>query len=343
MNKEREITGDIEAGQEWQVSRFIAEDAPGVVNLFRSVYGDGYPVRTYMDEKLLIEENCANRTISSVAKTTDGAVVGHNALFNSAPSRGTFESGAGVVHTAYRGGKGIFAQLAVHGLGIAKEMANVQAVFGEPVCNHPFSQKLSVRVGFASRALEVDLMPAAAYEKEVSAAGRVAAFLDFKTFRGKPHTLYLPSVYSEDFRFFYEDFDDERQFRIAEAPVPAGTLTDMRPQIFAFAAVARVAIHAIGADFSTCLDTLEKNLQNEGVLVTQLWLRLDCPWVGAATEILRERGYFLGGALPRWFDSDGFLMQKIGKQPDWQGIVTVAERGAEILRRVRADWQRTQG
>ena len=343
MNKERETTGDIEAGQEWLVSRFIPEDAPGVVNLFRSVYGDGYPVRTYMDVKLLIEENGADRTVSSVAKTASGQVVGHTALFNSAPFTGTFESGAGVVHAAFRGGKGIFTQLVAHCLEIANGMANVQTVFGEPVCNHPFSQKMSVRVGFASRALEVDLMPAAAYEKEVSAAGRVAAFLDFKTFRGKPHTLYLPSMYSEDFRLFYEGFDDERQFRIAEAPIPAGTLTDMRPQIFAFAAVARVAFHAIGADFSTCLDTLEKTLRQEGVLVTQLWLRLDCPWVGVATEILRERGYFLGGALPRWFDSDGFLMQKIGKLPDWQGIVTVTERGAEILRRVRADWQRTQG
>lgn len=343
MNENKETAGDIKAGQEWQVSRFIPEDAPGVVNLFRSVYGDGYPVRTYMDPKLLIEENAANRTVSSVAKTVNGEIVGHNALFNSAPSPGTFESGAGVVHAAYRGGKGIFTQLVAHGGEIAAGMANVHTVFGEPVCNHPFTQKLSGKMGFIPRALEVDLMPQKAYEKEVSAAGRVAAFLDFKTFRGKPHTLYLPPMYSEDFRFFYENFDDERQFRLANDTLPAGTLTDMRPQIFAFAAVARVAVQAIGADFSTCLDTLEKNLKKAGVLVTQLWLRLDCPWVGAATEILRERGYFIGGALPRWFDSDGFLMQKIDKRPDWQGIVTVAERGAQILERVRADWQRTQG
>ncbi len=343
MNEEKQTTGNIEAGQEWKVSRFIPEDAPGVVNLFRSVYGDGYPVRTYMDEKLLIEENAANRTISSVAKTLKGEIVGHNALFNSAPSPGTFESGAGMVHAAYRGGKGIFTQLAIHGLEIATAMASVQAVFGEPVCNHPFSQKMSVKMGWISRALEVDLLPAEAYEKEVSAAGRVAAFLDFKTFRAKPHTLYLPPMYGEDFRLFYENFDDERQFCLAETAIPAGTLTDMRPQIFGFAAVARVTIQEIGADFSTCLDTLEKNLRQKGILVTQLWLKLDCPWVGAATEILRERGYFIGGALPRWFDTDGFLMQKIDKRPDWEGIVTVAERGVQILERVRADWQRTQG
>ncbi len=342
MNRDKETVEEIQAGQEWQVSRFRPEDALGVVSLFRSVYGDSYPVQTYMDSALLIEENTALRTISIVAKTATGTVIGHNALFNSAPFAGTFESGAGMVHTAYRGGKGIFTRMVTYGFEIAATMPNVQTVFGEPVCNHPFSQKLMIKSGFSSQALEVDLMPAAAYEKEASAEGRVSAFLGFKTFRSKPQTLYLPPAYNEDFRFFYDSFDDERQFCTAEAPIPDGTLTDMRPQIFGFASVARVAFHAIGADFSTCLDTLEKNLQKEGISVIQLWLRLDCPWVGAATKILRERGYFIGGALPRWFDTDGFLMQKTTKRPDWEGIVTASERGAQILDRVRADWQRTQ-
>ena len=140
--------------------------------------------------------------------------------------------------------------MVAHCLETAAEMPNVQTVFGEPVCNHPFSQKLSIKAGFYSQALEVDLMPAAAYDKEVSAKGRVSAFLDFKVFRTKPQTLYLPPVYDEDFRFFYESFDDERQFCLANDPIPDGTQTDMRPRIFDFASVARVAFHAIGADFS---------------------------------------------------------------------------------------------
>jgi len=333
----------IEAGQEWRILQFTPGDASGVVDLFRSVYGEGYPVRTYMDTELLIKENGAGRTISSVAKTASGEVVGHTSLFNSAPHPGTYESGAGVVHAAYRGGKGIFTELVAHGLEIAAGMPNVQTVFGEPVCNHPFSQKLSMKLDFIIRALEVDLMPAAAYEKEASAAGRVAAFLAFKTLRLKPQTLYLPPVYRDDLHFFYEDLGDDRDFRTAEDHIPSGTLSDIQSQIFAFAGVARVSIHAIGADFSTCLDTLEQTFAREGIVVIQLWLKLDCPWAGAATEILRERGYFIGGALPRWFDIDGFLMQKICRQPDWDGICTVNDRGVQVLRRVRGDWQRTQG
>ena len=82
-------------------------------------------------------------------------------------------------------------------------------------------------------------------------------------------------------------------------------------------------------------------MREKGILVIQVWLNLACPWVGQAVETLRDRGYFLGGALPRWFDNDGLLMQKILKRPDWDGICLYTDRASEILRFVRADWERS--
>ena len=67
---------------------FRPEDAEGIANLFLSVYGEGYPVKTYLDPEKLREENAAGRVISSVARTEKGDIVGHNALYNSAPYRG---------------------------------------------------------------------------------------------------------------------------------------------------------------------------------------------------------------------------------------------------------------
>lgn len=339
---EHDVT-DIAPGQEVRVDSFRPEDAPGVVRLFRAVYGDSYPIRTYLDEKLLIAENGAGRTISSVARTARGEVVGHSAFVNSAPYPGLFESCAGLVHSAYRGGKGIFTDIIRHGYQQAKQNPAVQAVVGEPVCNHPYSQKMSVTMGWNSFALEVDLMPASAYAKEASSAGRVAAFLDFKTIRPRPHAVYLPASYAEELRQCYGQLDDEREFRLSEDDIPEGAVTELQPQVFHFAAVARVTIQKVGTDFAACLDQLEKDLADQGVLVTQLWLRLDSPWVGRAVELLRRRGYFLGGPLPRWFDTDGLLLQKIHKRPDWEGICAFNARYTQILERVRADWQRTQG
>jgi hypothetical protein len=335
---------DIEPGQDWEVDLFRPEDAPGVVQVFRSVYGEGYPVRTYVDPHLLIKENAARRTISSVARTPRGDVVGHNALFNSAAHPGIYESGAGAVHGAYRGGKGIFTRLVDHGLQVAASFPMVNAVFCEPVCNHVFSQKLTEKAGFVLRALEVDLMPAEAYEKEASAAGRVAAFLAFRTFRPRPHAVYLPAVYRDELLFLYENLDDDRDFQVSKDAVPAGTVSDIKSQVFDFAGVARVAVHESGADFSSKINSLENEFQEKGVQVIQIWLNLACPWGGEVIESLTSRGYFLGGVLPRWFDDDGLLMQKILKRPDWDEISLYADRAARILKLVRADWdQKTSG
>lgn len=332
----------IEPGQSFEVDLFRPEDAEGVARLFRAVYGAGYPVRTFMEPELLIEENAAGRTISCVARTAKGDIVGHNALFNSAAHPGTYESGAGAVHADYRGGKGIFTRMVDHGLEAAAALPHVNAVFGEPVCNHVFSQKLTEKAGFVPRALEVDLMPAAAYEKEASASGRVAAFLAFRTFRPRPHVVYLPAAYRDILGFLYEGLDDGRDFRPSTAGIPAEKVSDIRPQIFASARVARVAVHEIGADFALKAKQLEAQLREKGIQVIQFWLKLTCPGVGEASDALHKQGFFLGGVLPRWFDDDGLLMQKILKRPNWEEIHVHGERAAQILELVTRDWQQAK-
>ena len=341
MDSDATGADDIEPGQDWEIFLFRPEDAEGVLRLFRSVYGAGYPVKTYVESQRLIEENATLRVMSSVARTPRGDVVGHNALYNSAAHPGTYESGAGAVHANYRGGKGIFTRLVEHNMSVAATVPSVNTVFCEPVCNHIFSQKLTEKAGFVLRALEVDLMPAAAYEKEASASGRVAAFLTFHTLRPRPHVVYVPDRYRDALSFLYEGFDDVRDFRPSMTGASGATSSDIRTQIFDYAGVTRIAIHAVGEDFQSRLKQLEKELQEKGILVIQVWLNLTCPEVGEAVEILRNLGFFLGGVLPRWFDSDGMLMQKILKRPDWEGISLHGDRSAQILKLVRADWDAT--
>ncbi len=102
-----------------------------------------------------------------------------------------------MVHPSYRGGKGIYTTLGLKVVDMAAKRYKIEQVFGEPVCNHIFAQRGTASAGWITQAIEVDLMPAEAYDKEKSASGRVAALLDFKTIIRKPHTLYLPAVYRE--------------------------------------------------------------------------------------------------------------------------------------------------
>ena len=333
----------VEPGQSIKIDLFRPGDAEGVGCLFRTIYGDGYPIKKFLHPELLIEENNTGRTISSVARTPQGDIVGHNALFNSAPYSGIYESGAGLVLPSYRATTGIFTKLVAHGQEITAKEFDMEAIYGESVCNHIYTQRMATRLGWITQAIEVDLMPAEAYDKEKSASGRVASLLDFKTLKPKPHTVYLTTVYEEALQFFYSGLDDERQFASADKDFPPGSNTNIMSQVFDFALVARLAVHEAGADFKSAFDEQEKMVQEKGVVVIQVWLKLSWPWIGRVVDVLRERGYFLGGMLPRWFDVDGLLMQKIIGKPNWEGIQLHSDRAKMILEIARKDWETTAG
>ena len=73
--------------------------------------------------------------------------------------------------------------------------------------------------------------------------------------------------------------------------------------------------------------------------IFQVWLPLASPFVSAATDILRGRGYFLGGVLPCLASGDGLLMQRVSQAPDWGAIQLLSERAKRIGEIIRQDWQ----
>ncbi len=329
----------IEPGMEWEVDLFKPEDAVKVTKLFLSVYGKKYPVKTFTDPDILIKENMAGRTISSVARTGTGDIVGHNALFNSIPYKRIYETGAGVVHKNYRGGKGIFTKLVSHGYKVGKEKFNMQGAFGESVCNHVFSQKMTRKLGNITMAVEVDLMPAEAYIKEGSATGRVASLLDFKTFMPKPHVVYIPENYKDFVSFIYSRFDDKREIKISQELLPSTENTKIDVQYFPFAQVARLAVSQSGGDFTKFFAKEEEKVLNQGATIIQAWVNMGQPWCGSVINILRNKGYFTGGVLPRWFDTDGFLMIKILHRPHWDDMKIYFDHAKKIVEFVKKDWE----
>jgi hypothetical protein len=141
-------------------------------------------------------------------------------------------------------------------------------------------------------------------------------------------------------RFIYGGLDDGRDLVLSRDELPSPIKTEVQTQVFDFAQVARLAVHEAGADFEDLLAREERSVLQKGTVVLQVWLKLSWPWIGHAVNILRKRGYFLGGMLPRWFDVDGMLMQKIIGQPHWEGIQLHFDRAKKILEIIRADWQK---
>jgi hypothetical protein len=331
---------EIPPGQPVEVDLLRPEDAPGVAALFRAVYGEGYPQRDYLEPERLAAANAEARIISSVARTPRGDIVAHNALFGSAPHPATFESGAGVVLPSYRQGS-LFTKLVVHGLEHGAPAAGAEMVFGEPVCNHVYSQKLVVSLGYSETALEVDLMPAAAYQAEHSAQGRVSALLAFNPPVPRRMAAHLPEVYRAELEEIYGWYrHEERDLRPAGGRPAAEDPGLVEARHFAGAGVSRLTARGVGPGFSAAWEAAEREAKAQGAVVVQAWLPLDRPWVGAAVEELRGRGYFFGGLLPRWMDSDALLMQRLAASPDWEGIQLAFDTGRRLAEMARADWER---
>ena len=330
------------SGQEpFTVGYFQPEDADGMVRLFRAVYGEGYPIRLFYDPQAITAANAEGRYYSIVARAPAGEVVGVTHIYNgAAPCKFLYEWGVGLVLKEYR-------KLGVNNrLGAflfddyIPRNPHIEEVFGEAVCNHPVLQKAITTLKFVETAIEAALMPAAAYSREKSAAGRVATLAGFRCYKPRPHRIFLPAPYEEALRWVYASLDDRRDLDVSVRKPPADRITRAEMTVFDFAGVARIAVHENGADFSDRFLALEEEGRGKGVVVFQAFLNLTEPWIGTAVDILRERGYFFGGALPRWFDGDGFLMQKLLCPPDFDDIVLVSDRAKRLLEIIRRDQER---
>ncbi len=325
-----------------QIDLFRPEDAPGVARLFREVYGEGYPIRAYYDPARLIAENAAGRILSNVARTPDGQVVAHNALVLLDAGARLYENAAGAVLPAFRG-QGIFFQVMEHSIREVARAFAVEEILGEPVCNHLQIQKMCLKLDYRETGLEVELMPAAAYSAKRSARGRVSVLLGYFRHRPMPQRVHLPPVYGEALGYLYSGLGLERAFaEAAEEALPVAGESLGGLELFDFAQVARIAVERIGADFEAFLARQEGRAAEKATEVFQLWLPLASPSVAAAAQILRRRGYFIGGLLPGGAGGDRLLMQKVRGETDWEGIALYSERARQIAEIVRSDQQRAR-
>lgn len=325
-----------------RVDIFRPQYAKGISECFRAVYGDGYPIKTFYDTKALEEEFKSGNLYPVVAIDDKDRIVGVMAVYrSSAAYKGLYEAGAGIVIPAFRGqniAHRLYSYICTH---LLKNMG-IEEMFGESVCNHIKIQKMVLHYENVETGIEIDLMPGETYSKEKSSSGRVSVDIHFMCLKDKPHKVFIPRVYEEEFMFLYEDKRRSRIFSPSDAKTYPDLPTEGQYTYYNFAKVGRLLVSNAGNDFLSFLDAYEKDITEKGAVISQVFLRLDQPWVGLIVDDLRKRGYFLGGILPRWFDTDGMLMQKVYGEPNWDGINLYSDRAKQILTYIRADWERLQ-
>lgn len=310
--------------------KFKPEVAEGIASLFSNVYGDSYPVRLFYDPQALIAANKDGSAYSIVARTPQDEIIGATHLCRHATALNLYEWSAGLVLKTYRN-LGVNQHLGsfLHNQFIP-EKPDIEELFGEPVCNHTHLQKACSDFRYIETGIEVALMPAEAYTQEKKVKGRVATLCCFRSSIPKPHRIFLPPGHEDILRKIYARLDDQREICLSKEPVPEDSSTESTIQLFESAGVARMSFFSAGSDFAARLIDLEKSARRKNAVVFQVFLNLTQPWAGQIVSILRKQGYFFGSLLPRWFDGDGLLMQKLECPPDFDEIVLFSDFSKEL-------------
>ncbi len=332
----------IEPGQPFTIDRFRPEDGPGIASLFLSVYGPEYPVATYYDPEQIVALHAKGELFSVVARTPRGDVIGHGALYRSSPPHaGLYEIGQLIVAPVYRG---TFAAFQISAYQIEKLPAEIplDGIFGEAVCNHTMTQKSSLHFGFSETALELDLLPRAGDQEASHPDGRVSCLVVFHNYRDTHRRVFIPPTYAGEIAFLLGDAGLDREVEPDIIPPPTPAPSEVAVAWFNAASVGRFTVAVAGADFAARIRQVEIAADEQKIAVRQCFLCLGAPGVASAVEVLREHRYFLGGYVPRWFDTDGLLLQKLTHHPNFDGINLHSEKARRILEYVRADWQRSQ-
>lgn len=324
------------------IRRLVKEEAALVGELFRAVYGEEYPAAYVYHAEELWAENARGNTYSLLAFNEADKPIAHLAMFRSAPNPKVYELGQLLVLPEYRGNS-LGDRLTQYFTDELEKNAGIDAIFVESVCNHAASQKIVAKREYVDTALEVDLMPAEAYQQAQGNSGRVACVLQFKEKGAKVQRIYLPSCYQAELACCYEGLSG-REMQAVDAILPREGETRGQEKIYDFAGVARIAVESIGADFSNYVAELEKLFQAKEIQAMQVYLPLNQRAIGGAVALLREHGFFLGGVLPCWFGSDGLLMQKIrNANPEFAAVKLYTDKAGMVLDVVKSDWNRRKG
>ena len=332
--------------QEWQINLFRPEDAPGVISLYRSVYGDDYPVKTVYDPAHLRQEMERGDVYRIVARSAADEVIGHIAFYRSSPpNRKLYEYGQMMIRFDWRNTALAF-ELGDFAVDVIAREQEIDDLWGEAVCHHPVTQRMCAGQGFLAMGIELGLMQgeacSRAMQHRTDPSERVSAVLVFRSKVVRKQSLFVPAEYETILRELYEQWSDESILTLATGTTFPEYPGRYESQAFAEAGVARFAIAEVGEDFVIRLAQYETTASVNGCVVMQVLLSMTDSAIGVTVSMLRRKGYFFGGALPRWFGEDGLLLQKVLEPPDFSKIMLATKQARRLGEFIRKDYEQVR-
>jgi N-acetylglutamate synthase-like GNAT family acetyltransferase len=319
-----------------------SQDAEAIAQLLYENYHLSYVHADFYRPRYLMAALASGELLSTIA-VHDGRVIGHHALMP-LPGVSSAETGAAVVHSAYRG-LGVFGRLAEYTLDIAIERG-LASVFGDAVTIHPFSQRAERSNGYSETALQLGMVPAQTTMRGLGgeAPGRRTATLRaYRPFDRQPRQVALPAVNRELLESVYANVGLTIEARSQPAPFDGEALTVEidEPRSLGFLRLRRSEGEA-----GSALKGAVRHLLAQHVDVA--YADVDLMAVGdvnQATAELNELGFFASGLVLHGLDGHDYLRLQLLDCEDIEieDLVCDSAFAEALRRRVLEDKARVAG
>ncbi|WP_456403255.1 GNAT family N-acetyltransferase [Hydrogenimonas sp.] len=276
---------DYEPGDEEAISRLIYNNY--TYSYYKSLFYYPKKIRSLNEE---------GEIASVVAETKEGRIVGHFALVR-VPDSNIAEIGVAVVDPDYKG-KGIMNAMLGRIEQRAKEMG-LDAIFGEALMLHPFSQRANLHHGFGESALLLGIVPntvSLTDPNAVRTSKRAAVLVGYKILSGaSSRTIFLPESYSDLIGEIYAN----NRLQIRPAQKRACRETNLVSyELSGYTQTGTLVIERICSDFSHTLRHYLHTLYKKHVDMIYADINLmRCSRIDEAIGILKEEGFVFSGVL----------------------------------------------
>jgi GNAT superfamily N-acetyltransferase/anti-sigma regulatory factor (Ser/Thr protein kinase) len=320
-----------EAAGALEVRAATPEDAEAIAQLLYENYHLSYVHADFYRPRYLMDALASGELLSTIA-IHDGRVIGHHALMPLAgvPSA---ETGAAVVHSAYRG-LGIFGRLFEHTLDAACERG-LASVFGDAVTIHPFSQRAERSHGYRETALQLGMVPGLTTMRGFGGEGsgrRTATLRSYRSFDEHSRQVALPAPYRELLESVYVNVGLSIEARAEPSLLEGDPVTAKldEPRSLGFLRVRRW-----DEETATALEAAVHHLLSRHV--DAVYVDVDLVAVSAvnkATAELNELGFFAAGLVLHGPDGHDHLRLQLLDSEDIELDEIICDSSfAEALRR----------
>jgi anti-sigma regulatory factor (Ser/Thr protein kinase)/N-acetylglutamate synthase-like GNAT family acetyltransferase len=289
-----------------QIRDFESGDEESISRLIYNNYTCSYYKSLFYYPKQIRNLNEKGEITSIVAQTKEGEIVGHFALVR-IPDSNIAEIGVAVVHPEYKG-RGIMNALLGRVQQRAKEMG-LDAIFGEALMLHPFSQRANLHHGFGESALLLGIVPNTVSLTDPNAVRtqkRTAVLVGYKILnKRETRAIFVPEAYKNLVETIYAN----NHLKIETAKMKKRPpLNLISYELSEYTQTATLFIDRICSDFTHTVRHYLHLLYKKHVDMIYADINLmQCNRVDEAVKILKEEGFVFSGVLFFRKGSDDYL------------------------------------